>query len=637
MGSLKDAALDYAKKGWPIFPCRSDKSPYTASGVLDATTNLTQIEKWWEQNPLANIGLDVGSANMMVLYLDPGHSMDELEKNVGKIPETKLHSNTPRGGKHLFFDLKAGEIVSPSGSKLAPFVDVRSFHSYVLLPPSKTEHGVYGWVEQGLPAYRTDEFIRSSNSGREKSKDRDEWIIKPDLQENIASAIKWLKEKAQIAIDGQGGDHMAFATAAHMKSFGISQELAFDIIWEHWNPRCAPPWSSDNAEHLQKKVENGYAYNTSPPGNITPAYHTAKTLDLFKPIETKSGDTGHEWNAGRFRVVDYDGMQGIQPPEWLVESFLPAEAYAILFGAPGTFKTFLALDLALSIAAGFGMSDKAMWPNITKAGPVLFAAGEGRASITKRVKAWSKVHFYGNPIPGFHLVDPVPMVAEELEPFLEVAKAAVPGGYRLVVLDTVGRSMQGLNENAQEHASAFTNMVGRIQHELGCAVLALHHTGHGEGSRARGSSVFGADADTIIKLERHGKSYTVSLSMEKQKDAQEWEEKKYVQLNEVMLGIDTETLVAVKGLKPIKSESKEEDKTILLDIVEAAVIEHLKGNKLVAYSNAALAEAVASMVKLDEQTLRKNYFPILRETGGRPVARCYDKDAKPRDKWRWQD
>ena len=63
---------------------------------------------------------------------------------------------------------------------------------------------------------------------------------------------------------------MAYATTAHLKSFGISPELAFNLLWEHWNPRCEPPWGPDEVDHLRKKVSNAYEYNTSPPGNLTP-------------------------------------------------------------------------------------------------------------------------------------------------------------------------------------------------------------------------------------------------------------------------------------------------------------------------------------------------------------------------------
>lgn len=655
--TLKKAALAYAARGWPIFPVRSDKTPYTKNGVLDATTNPEQIEIWWNMWPDANIGLDVGGAGMMVLDLDPGYSMEELEKNVGKIPETKLWATTPRGGQHLFFRLGEGEVVAPSASRLAAHVDVRSHNSYVLLAPSKTKDGSYEWGGEGKPHYRTDEMLRLANTGREKHKDRDEWKIEPDLPENIASAIKWLKTDAKIAIEGQGGDSMAYKTAAHMKSFGISEELAFDLMWQYWNPRCSPPWTADNIEHLRRKVRNGHQYNTSPPGNVTPAYHAAKIASLFTPVghtpkggmsptgrhELASG--GYEWKDGRFRIVDRQGMASIKPPSWLITDLMQHDTYVMLFGNRSTFKTFLALDIALSIATGgIGLSDDNPWPEVQSQGPVLFAVGEGRSGISARVRAWEKRHYFGREVDAFRLGDPVPRVSEslELETFIENARDASPTGkYELVVLDTVGKAMQGLNENAQEHASAFTETVDCIRKELGCTVLALHHTGHGDQTRARGSSVFGADVDTEIRLDREGEKNIVSLTMTKQKDAPEWKKKKYIKLEKIILSLDPliDSLVAVSG-KDIaaKAEKKEEQQTedtgILQAIVEEAIIKHLKGLPGRQLSNQGLAEAVATMkgVNCGEKQLLDNYLKRARQNNGGPAHHLYHKDD---GRWYW--
>ena len=77
---MLDAALEYATKhGWPIFPCRADKTPLTENGVLDATTNEATIRRWWTTWPRANIGLDCGSAGLAVVDLDPG-SVDTREQ-----------------------------------------------------------------------------------------------------------------------------------------------------------------------------------------------------------------------------------------------------------------------------------------------------------------------------------------------------------------------------------------------------------------------------------------------------------------------------------------------------------------------------------------------------------------------------
>ena len=223
------AALVYAARGWPIFPVKRDKTPLTPNGVLDATTSERQVHAWWAQWPEANVALDVGGAGMMVLDLDPGHDLKELERNVGQIPATKLRASTPRGGSHFFFALASEEHVSPSSSKLASHVDVRSFHSYVLLPPSQTEAGAYACEAYDKPAYRTDDMVRVANSAREKHQDRDNWIIEADLPENVVLATKWLRDDAKPAVEGQGGEACAYATATMCKSYGVSEETAFDL------------------------------------------------------------------------------------------------------------------------------------------------------------------------------------------------------------------------------------------------------------------------------------------------------------------------------------------------------------------------------------------------------------------------
>ncbi|MEK9724838.1 MAG: bifunctional DNA primase/polymerase, partial [Rhodospirillaceae bacterium] len=217
-------------------------------------------------------GVDVGAAGMMALDLDPGHNINTVIERFNGLPETALRSSTPRGGTHLFYRLKPGETVAPSASKVAPHIDVRSLNSYVLLPPSRTDAGSYEWVLTGEPALRTDRMVEVCNTARIKTTDRDEWKIAPDLPENVEAAIRWLTSEARVAVEGQGGDAVAYATAAMLKSFGISEIKASELMWEHWNPRCLPPWDGGEWDHFATKVRNGYSYNTSPPGNITAAY-----------------------------------------------------------------------------------------------------------------------------------------------------------------------------------------------------------------------------------------------------------------------------------------------------------------------------------------------------------------------------
>lgn len=658
MTELLNAALSYARQGWPVFPLiPGSKKPLGGNGVLDATTDLKIVRAWWERTPDANIGLDVGGAGMMVIDLDPGHDLRELEASVGKLPVTKLSQSTPRGGQHLFFDLAEGEIVAPSASKLAPHVDVRSFHSYVALAPSITDEGAYTWSAGGhaaTPAFRTDELLRKANSGRSKSEERDTWLIEPDLPENVERASRWLRREAKIAVEGRGGDHTAYATAAMMKSFGLSEETALDLMLEYWNPRCVPPWGEDEYEHLQGKVTHAYEYNTSPPGNMTEAYKQAKRGALFSPVERKTSEApesdGREVKVGRFRIVNRDGLAEIKPPEWLVTGLMPVQSYAILHGAPGTFKSFLALDLALSIAtpAAFPRPSNALWPTVPVQGEVLYVAGEGRDSIKKRVRAWEMTHNGGEKVPGFFMLDPVPNVGseEDIDCFLDAAQAFTKS-YALVVIDTVGRAMQGLNENAQQDASRFTQFTQVIRAELNAATLGVHHEGHGDAAngRARGSSVFPADADVVLRTVRKEREPLVALYNSKQKDAPELDGATWAKLTEVSVDGATSLVVErAKGeevkaeiaKKAKQNERSEKDGIAVTFVLDKALEKILKTNKIKEWSTREIAEAMAMRqeVEVGSKTLQNRSLVELRETNGTVASRSYDPVKK---KWRWQD
>ena len=60
--SMYNAAIEYAKKGFAVFPLKyRDKVPLTRNGCKDATTDAAQIKAWWQKYPNANIGLATGS------------------------------------------------------------------------------------------------------------------------------------------------------------------------------------------------------------------------------------------------------------------------------------------------------------------------------------------------------------------------------------------------------------------------------------------------------------------------------------------------------------------------------------------------------------------------------------------------
>jgi len=164
MSSMLNYALSYSARGWRVFPVGRDKQPLTAHGFKDATTDERVIRDWWKEGRqlnVPNIGFDIPEG-MLVLDFDPrNYTADTAAANL-QIPPTKM-ALSPGGGYHKYFTVPEG--LEFKGT-LAPGIDVKAGgKGYVLLPPSKTEHGgAYIWADDGparlLPADALNVIIR---------------------------------------------------------------------------------------------------------------------------------------------------------------------------------------------------------------------------------------------------------------------------------------------------------------------------------------------------------------------------------------------------------------------------------------------------------------------------------------------
>lgn len=138
--STLDAALRYADRGWPVFPCRPDKKPFTEHGFLDATTDHAQIVAWWRQHPDAQIGVSCGAAGICVVDLDMGNGKDGISFFARLEAEHGPHwcgliASTPRGGRHYVYLMPdpsvsiASDIVEKQSG-----IDVRADGGYIVVP-----------------------------------------------------------------------------------------------------------------------------------------------------------------------------------------------------------------------------------------------------------------------------------------------------------------------------------------------------------------------------------------------------------------------------------------------------------------------------------------------------------------------
>ncbi len=146
------AALAYARRGIPVFPCEpGGKRPLTYNGFWDATADASSVTAWWRRWPDANVGVPTGErSGLLVLDVDSDaggpDSLVLLERLNGPLPRT-AKGRTGGGGVHVFFRYPSSETVRNSAGRLGPGLDVRGEGGYVVVPPSRTQ-GAYEWLDR---------------------------------------------------------------------------------------------------------------------------------------------------------------------------------------------------------------------------------------------------------------------------------------------------------------------------------------------------------------------------------------------------------------------------------------------------------------------------------------------------------
>lgn len=216
---------------------------------------------------------------------------------------------------------------------------------------------------------------------------------------------------------------------------------------------------------------------------------------------------------------------------WLVKHILPADSIGMLFGASGTFKSFLALDAALHVVHGLPWLGRR-----TTQGPVLYLAAEGGSGLWKRVAAWHRsrrIQWQGAPFYA------VPVALDLAQAAWRVVEAAQAAGVApaLVVVDTLSQTYAGEENSANEMAAYFRELGARFRDLWHCTVLLIHHSGHNVTERPRGSSAIRANLDFLFGVHRDEKEMLATLSCMKQKEGDTFQDADFL-LSSHELGTD---------------------------------------------------------------------------------------------------
>lgn len=341
------SALAWAKRGYRVFPLAPD-SRRPAEPKWDwsanATTDPEMIAFWWGTGDW-NIGCCTGSG-VVVVDLDQKNDQDGIGAYLERGGAfNTLAVRTTTGGMHLYF---VGEGRNSAG-KIAPGIDLRGDGGYVVAPGSTIDGAAYELVSDHalapLPAWVAHAAQQRATVSTSAP------LTELDTPQALASAALWLGAQ-RPAIEGQGGDAYTYQVACELRDRGVSEALALDLLLEHWNERCLPPWSPDE---LRAKVENAFAYAQNPAG----AKATAVLLGVNQaPIDipedaapvAPAATEGRDLSA--FRLGSIVPLATLAPRPWLYRRFLMRGEITALAAAGAAGKSLAAITAAVHLALG---------------------------------------------------------------------------------------------------------------------------------------------------------------------------------------------------------------------------------------------------------------------------------------------
>jgi hypothetical protein len=190
---------------------------------------------------------------------------------------------------------------------------------------------------------------------------------------------------------------------------------------------------------------------------------------------------------------------------WLVEQLWCASAVGVIGGAPKCAKTWLGLDMALSVATGTPCLGRYAVP---EPGPVLiYLAEDALRTVRERIEGMARHR--GLDLDGVEIhVITVPVLRldhdRDRTRLWETVRRLRP---RLLVLDPLVR-LHGIDENHAGDVAELLGYLRSLQRQLGLSVLLVHHTrknaadGVAAGQGLRGSGDIHAFGDSNLYLRR---------------------------------------------------------------------------------------------------------------------------------------
>jgi len=206
-------------------------------------------------------------------------------------------------------------------------------------------------------------------------------------------------------------------------------------------------------------------------------------------------------------VVRASALQAApQPHPWLVESLWTSAAVGVIGGSPKSGKSWLALDMAVSIASATPCLG--VFP-VHACGPVLlYAAEDSAASLRARLEALSRIRQLDFATLDVRVITADSLRLDRIEDQERLQATVAAHQPVLLLIDPLVR-VHAIDENVAGQVAALLGYLRSLQRKTGVAVALVHHVrknaspSQGAGYSLRGSSDLYAWLDSFLCLRKH--------------------------------------------------------------------------------------------------------------------------------------
>jgi|DEB0MinimDraft_6_1074348.scaffolds.fasta_scaffold08240_3 hypothetical protein len=535
---------------YPVFPCDIKKRPVCQGGFKAATQDPDEIERLFSIKGAALIGVPTGEASGLAVIdidvRDGKKGKQWWEDNAELLQNTRI-SETQSTGRHYYYKHRDG-LRNRAG--IDGCVDVRAEGGYVVYPESTG----YRWLNDEELAEFPERVAAQATGVAAASLDVPMGSDAFDaFGRRVDGREHYMASMVLASISDYFRKHGTFPTMQWME-----QE-----VYPTYEIKVGSRIGDLNAEgrgidEFRKKVtstiirarEGKIADIHIAPDKAQPAVsHATSDTPLPRPIERQ------------IKIRTLGELRSTPPPSFLVADYLIENTFAVLYGAPASYKSFVAMDWALSIAHGVDWNDRPV-----AQGAVLYLAMEGQAGIATRAEAWHRERgLEDTDVPFYAVTQPIGMAMPDA-PDVTLLKNSIDevlGGVKpsLICCDTLARSFSssgGAEENSATDMGMFVRSADLLREWYDCTFLTVHHVSKAGGMR--GSSALLGAVDTAMECRREPDSDKMKLVVTKQKDVGEsdelWLEAKEVRFVQDAFAQEQSSLVLEPSDKPKRKVAK---------------------------------------------------------------------------------